>query len=84
MKYGRFTDMPREEVKWYLESRGFAVYDKEATDELREAAYLNAKDEIRDFFHHRFDDERTTAKVDEQREREGIADEHIDPREMLS
>jgi cysteinyl-tRNA synthetase len=42
MKYGRFTNMNREDVQSYLESRGFAVYDKEHLGDLREAAYLDS------------------------------------------
>lgn len=44
-RYGRFTHMPREEVQAHLESRGFAVYDTESDDELRDAAY---QDELED------------------------------------
>jgi hypothetical protein len=41
MKYGRFTNMPREDVIAYLHGRGFAVqaFDNETTDELRYAAH---------------------------------------------
>ena len=40
-KFGRFTDMSREDVQSYLENRGYAVYDREHLDELREAAFLD-------------------------------------------
>ena len=32
----------RDEIQAYLESRGFAVYDDESTETLREAAILDA------------------------------------------
>ena len=44
-KYGRFTRMSRREVQEYLESWGFAVYDDEPLDELRETAWENEKTE---------------------------------------
>lgn len=47
MKYGRFTNMPREDVIAYLHGRGFAVqaFDNETTDELRYAAHLDELEE---------------------------------------
>ena len=47
MRYGRFTDMLREDVIAYLHGRGFAVqaFDNETTDELRNAAYLDELEE---------------------------------------
>jgi len=36
--------MPRKEIQEYLESRGFAVYDSERIDDLREAAHLDWQD----------------------------------------
>jgi hypothetical protein len=36
--------MSRERVKEILESYGFAVYDSETTEELREALFENVKD----------------------------------------
>ena len=38
---GRFTDMPRADVVQFLEANGFAAYDSEPTDALREAAFLH-------------------------------------------
>ena len=38
-RYGKFSDMDRGEVQGYLESEGFAVYDDEPIDRLRDAAY---------------------------------------------
>lgn len=40
-KFGRFTKMSREDVQAYLEGHGYAVYDREYLDDLREAAFLD-------------------------------------------
>jgi len=47
MRYGRFTDMLREDVIAYLHGRDFAVqaFDNETTDELRYAAHLDEIEE---------------------------------------
>jgi hypothetical protein len=41
---GRFTDMPRADVVQFLEANGFAAYDSEPTDALREAAFLHEEE----------------------------------------
>ena len=50
MRYGRFTDMPREDVIAHLEGEGFAVctFDNESTDTLREAAHMNSPEPVSD------------------------------------
>jgi len=42
---GRFTNMPRADVVQFLEANGFAAYDSEPTDALREAAFLHEEEE---------------------------------------
>lgn len=44
-KYGRFTRMPRREIQAYLQSWGYAVYDDESLDELRQTAFENEQAE---------------------------------------
>lgn len=41
MRSETLTDWSRRELQEYLEGEGFAVYDHEDTEDLREAARLN-------------------------------------------
>jgi hypothetical protein len=48
MRYGRFTDMSREDVIAYFEGNGFAVNHKDTTDELRAAAHIDCPEPVND------------------------------------